>query len=142
MLQNGRADDFVIATREVHTVREFGELAFRHVGLDWTEYVEIDPRYYRLAEVDHLQGYPSKLLRELGWALQTTFHDLVQRMVEADAEWLSRRSARRVPRCATRTGPPRTETRSPDPLVIVGRCGRPSSRCAAAPLARSLRPCG
>jgi GDPmannose 4,6-dehydratase len=89
ILQHERPDDFVIATGEAHTVREFAELAFQHVGLDWTDYVEIDPRYYRPAEVDHLQGDPSKARRELGWAPRTTFRDLVRLMVDADAQLLA-----------------------------------------------------
>jgi GDPmannose 4,6-dehydratase len=79
----------VIATGESHTVREFCELAFRHAGLgDWEDYVEVDPRYYRPAEVEHLLGDPSKAERELGWKPSTTFEDLARLMVDADIKLL------------------------------------------------------
>jgi GDPmannose 4,6-dehydratase len=84
MLQHSNPEDFVIATGETHSVREFLEVAFRHVGLDWQKYVEIDPRYYRPTEVDLLQGDPSKALRELGWKPKTTFEQLARIMVDAD----------------------------------------------------------
>jgi GDPmannose 4,6-dehydratase len=88
MLQQDQADDYVIATNETHSVREFLELAFRQVNLDWRKYVEIDPRYYRPAEVDGLIGDFSKAKRLLGWEPKTTFGDLVQLMVEADIQLL------------------------------------------------------
>jgi GDPmannose 4,6-dehydratase len=66
MLQQDNPDDYVVATGESHTVREFAELAFEHAGLDWAEYVEVDPGYYRPSEVDHLRGDPSKAARALG----------------------------------------------------------------------------
>jgi GDPmannose 4,6-dehydratase len=84
MLQQDQAEDFVIATGEVHSVREFVEEAFSHVGLDWRDYVEIDPKYYRPAEVDVLVGDASKALRQLGWSPQTRFKELVRMMVDAD----------------------------------------------------------
>jgi GDPmannose 4,6-dehydratase len=89
MLQHDRPDDFVIATGESHTVREFAELAFGRVGLDWREHVEVDPRYYRPAEVDFLMGDASKARRVLGWRPRTSFADLVAIMVDADIELLS-----------------------------------------------------
>ena len=84
MLQATEPDDFVIATGEAHTVREFCELAFSHVGLDWEQYVKVDPRYFRPAEVDYLLGDPSKAERVLGWKPQLTFPELVRLMVDED----------------------------------------------------------
>ncbi len=84
MLQQDEPEDFVIATGETHSVREFVSEAFAHAGLDWEEYVKTDPRYYRPAEVDLLIGDASKARKILGWQPQTTFHDLVGLMVDAD----------------------------------------------------------
>lgn len=84
MLQQDEPDDYVIATGESHTVREFCEAAFGRVGLDYEKYVEIDPRYYRPSEVDYLLGDPSKARTQLGWEPKTTFTDLVNLMVDAD----------------------------------------------------------
>lgn len=88
MLQQPEADDYVIATGETHSVREFLEEAFGHVGLDWKKHVEIDPAYYRPAEVDLLIGDYSKARKKLGWTPKTTFKDLVKLMVDADVERL------------------------------------------------------
>jgi len=88
MLQQQEPDDYVIATGESHTVREFLELAFGRVGLDWEEFVEIDPRYYRPSEVDHLRGDASKAARVLGWRPTTRFPELVALMVDADIKLL------------------------------------------------------
>ncbi|GIJ27856.1 GDP-mannose 4,6-dehydratase [Micromonospora qiuiae] len=87
-LQQDRPDDYVVATGEGHTVREFVEAAFAHVGLDWREYVMIDPRYFRPAEVDALIGDYTKARRTLGWAPKTLFGDLVRIMVDADRQLL------------------------------------------------------
>ncbi len=84
MLQEEEPDDFVIATGETHTVREFLELAFGHVGLDWQEYASIDPRFFRPAEVHLLHGDASKARERLGWEPATSFEDLVPLLVEAD----------------------------------------------------------
>jgi GDPmannose 4,6-dehydratase len=84
MLQAEHADDYVIATGEAHSVREFCEVAFAHVGLNWEDHVRIDPRYYRPAEVDHLLGDPTKARRELGWSPKVSFPQLVTMMVDAD----------------------------------------------------------
>jgi len=84
MLQQDAPDDYVIGTGEAHTVREFVELAFGAVDLDWKEYVEIDPRYFRPAEVDYLLADASKANRILGWEPTVTFEKLVHLMVEAD----------------------------------------------------------
>jgi GDPmannose 4,6-dehydratase len=108
MLQQPQADDYLLATGETHTVREFTELAFRHLGveLEWTGkaekekglskrdgtvLVEVDPRYYRPTEVELLIGNPAKAERELGWKAKTTFQDLVRVMVTADFEKVKRR---------------------------------------------------
>jgi GDPmannose 4,6-dehydratase len=88
MLQQDKPDDYVIATNETHSVREFLDLAFSHVNLDWKKHVEIDPRYYRPAEVDLLIGDFSKARRLLGWAPKTRFPDLVKLMVDADLQLL------------------------------------------------------
>ena len=84
MLQQDEPDDYVIATGESHTVGEFVELAFEHAGLDWKRHVEIDPRYFRPAEVDSLCGDPSKAREKLGWKARTSFEDLVTLMVDGD----------------------------------------------------------
>jgi GDPmannose 4,6-dehydratase len=90
MLQQEKGDDYVIATNETHSVREFLQVAFGHVGLDWQRHVEIDPRYYRPAEVDLLIGDYSKAKKQLGWQPKTRFVDLVKLMVDADMELLRR----------------------------------------------------
>ncbi len=84
MLQQDKADDFVIATGESHTVRDFLDEAFGYRDLDWHEYVEIDPRYFRPSEVDDLRGDMSKAKRLLGWEPKVKFRDLVRMMVDAD----------------------------------------------------------
>jgi GDPmannose 4,6-dehydratase len=84
MLQQERPDDYVIATGETHSVREFLQEAFSHVGLAWEDHVVIDPKYYRPAEVDLLVGDGSKARTTLGWEPTTHFKDLVRLMVDAD----------------------------------------------------------
>jgi GDPmannose 4,6-dehydratase len=88
ILQQEKPDDYVIATNETHSVREFLELAFAHAGLDYKKHVEIDPRYYRPAEVDVLIGDYSKAKKKLGWEPKTKFIELVKLMVDADIELL------------------------------------------------------
>jgi GDPmannose 4,6-dehydratase len=88
MLQQDEPDDYVIATGETHSVREFLEVAFQHVGLDWQKYVEFDARYLRPAEVDLLIGDPSKAKQKLGWVPRTKFVDLVKLMVDEDVRRL------------------------------------------------------
>jgi GDPmannose 4,6-dehydratase len=90
MLQQEKPDDYVVATNETHSVREFLQTAFGCVDLDWKDHVEIDPRYYRPAEVDLLIGDYSKAKSQLGWEPRTRFADLVKLMVEADIELLRR----------------------------------------------------
>jgi GDPmannose 4,6-dehydratase len=84
MMQLDSPDDFVIATGETHSVREFLESAFQYAGLDPEKYVEIDPRYFRPTEVNYLQGDASKAERILGWRPKVKFHELVRLMVDAD----------------------------------------------------------
>jgi GDPmannose 4,6-dehydratase len=90
MLQQDEPDDYVIATGETHSVREFLDEAFGHLDLDWKQFVEIDPRYFRPAEVDLLIGDASKARRKLGWEPKITFKELVRTMVDADLADLKR----------------------------------------------------
>jgi len=84
MMQHSKADDWVLATGETHTVQEFVELAFKEVDLNWKDYVTTDKKYYRPNEVEHLLGDPSKAIKELGWQNKTSFQNLVKKMVESD----------------------------------------------------------
>jgi GDPmannose 4,6-dehydratase len=86
ILQQEQPSDYVIATGETHSVREFCEEAFGCVGLDWKDFVKVDPKYFRPAEVDVLLGDASKARRELGWKPRVTFKELAKLMVEADLE--------------------------------------------------------
>lgn len=88
MLQHEDADDFVVGTGEAHSVREFLDEAFGYVGLDWQEYVRIDPRYFRPTEVDYLLADAAKARDILGWEPRVFFKDLVRVMVDADMELL------------------------------------------------------
>jgi GDPmannose 4,6-dehydratase len=88
MLRRDVPDDYVVATGECHSVREFADLAFGHVGLDYREYVRIDPEFYRPAEIHLLQGDASKAKEELGWRHRTQFQDLVREMVDEDCRAL------------------------------------------------------
>jgi GDPmannose 4,6-dehydratase len=88
MLQQPEADDYVIATGETHSVREFVELAFSHAGLDYKNYVATDPTLFRPAEVNLLLGDATKARTKLGWTPRTTFEALVREMVEADCRTL------------------------------------------------------
>lgn len=90
MLQQEQAEDFVIGTGETHSVREFCELAFGHVGLDYRDFVVQDERFYRPAEVDLLVADPSKAHAKLGWEPSVSFPELVKMMVDADLERLKR----------------------------------------------------
>jgi GDPmannose 4,6-dehydratase len=86
MLQQDEPEDFVIATGETHSVREFLEVAFGYVGLDYSDYVEIDPRYFRPTEVDLLLGDADKARRQLGWEPKVSFSELARMMVDVDLE--------------------------------------------------------
>jgi GDPmannose 4,6-dehydratase len=90
MMQADEPDDYVIATGETHSVREFLEEAFGYLGLDWEKYVEIDPRYFRPAEVDLLLGDPTKARTILGWEPKVSFKELVKIMVESDLKLAER----------------------------------------------------
>jgi GDPmannose 4,6-dehydratase len=98
MVQHDEPDDFVLATNETHSVREFMEVAFAHAGLDWEEHVEIDPKYFRPSEVDVLLGDYSKAKEKLGWEPTITFEGLVQMMVDADVKAVEDELAGRVTR--------------------------------------------
>jgi GDPmannose 4,6-dehydratase len=98
MLQQDQPDDYVIATGETHSVKEFCEEAFGHAGLDWHHYVEIDERYFRPAEVDLLVGDGSKAKKVLGWEPKTKFKELAHLMVDADIERLENKLAGKVNR--------------------------------------------
>jgi GDPmannose 4,6-dehydratase len=93
MLQQDTPDDYVIATNETHSIREFLDVAFERAGLDWKKHVEIDPRYFRPAEVELLIGDYSKAKQKLGWEPKTRFADLARLMVDADIELLRRHRA-------------------------------------------------
>jgi GDPmannose 4,6-dehydratase len=84
MLQQDAPDNYVVATNETHSVKEFVELAFDHIGLNWEKYVVIDERFYRPAEVHLLQGDYGKAAKQLDWSPVMKFKDLVATMVEAD----------------------------------------------------------
>jgi GDPmannose 4,6-dehydratase len=86
MLQHPAPEDFVIATGKTHSVKDVVETAFAAVDLDWREYVEIDPRFLRPAEVDHLLGNAAKAREKLGWEPQVGFHELIRMMVKADLQ--------------------------------------------------------
>ncbi|HYT74856.1 MAG TPA: GDP-mannose 4,6-dehydratase [Vicinamibacterales bacterium] len=96
MLQQDQADDFVVATGESHSVRQLVEVAFGHVGLDWQKYVQLDPKFLRPAEVDHLVGDSSKARKTLGWTPAVDFKGLVTMMVDADLARHSRTPRRSI----------------------------------------------
>jgi GDPmannose 4,6-dehydratase len=98
MLQQEKPDDYVIATGESYSVRDCLDVAFGALGLDWREYVELDPRYLRPTEVDHLRGDFSKAREKLGWTPKVTFKQLITQMVEADEDDVRSSLAGRAPR--------------------------------------------
>ncbi|HIA04954.1 MAG TPA: GDP-mannose 4,6-dehydratase [Myxococcales bacterium] len=95
MLQQDEPEDFVVATGETHSVREFVEASFAHLDLDWEKYVEIDSRYYRPTEVDLLIGDPTKIREKIGWEPKVGFDELVKIMVNSDFEQLKRHGGTR-----------------------------------------------
>jgi len=95
MLQQPEPDDYVIATGETHSVKEFLEIAFDRAKLDWEKFVEIDPKFYRPAEVDRLVGNPDKARKKLKWSPKTKFVDLVGLMVDADMQLLEKQSGKK-----------------------------------------------
>jgi GDPmannose 4,6-dehydratase len=98
MLQHDEADDFVLASGETHSVREFLEIAFNYAGVDWQEHVEIDPKYFRPSEVDVLLGDPSKAREKLGWTPTVGFEELARMMVDSDIKQVEDDLAGRVTR--------------------------------------------
>jgi GDPmannose 4,6-dehydratase len=92
MLQQDKADDYVIATNETHSIREFLDIAFNYVNLKWSDYVEFDPRYLRPAEVELLIGDSTKAKQQLGWEPSVTFEGLVKLMVDSDIKALENQS--------------------------------------------------
>jgi GDPmannose 4,6-dehydratase len=88
MLQQDQPDDYVVGTGETHSVRELCQIAFDHLGLDYQEYVKVDPRFFRPAEVDQLVSDPGKARRMLGWQPKVSFRELVEMMVDADLKRL------------------------------------------------------
>jgi GDPmannose 4,6-dehydratase len=84
MLQADKPDDYVVATNETHSVKEFCQIAFEHVGLDWEKYVEVSEKYFRPAEVDLLIGDPAHAKKVLNWQPKVSFEELVKMMVDAD----------------------------------------------------------
>jgi GDPmannose 4,6-dehydratase len=98
MLQHDEPDDFVVATGETHSVREFLEVAFAHAGLGWEDHVEIDPKYFRPSEVDVLLGDASKAREKLGWTATVGFEELTRLMVDADVKAIEDELAGRVTR--------------------------------------------
>jgi GDPmannose 4,6-dehydratase len=98
MLQHDTPDDYVIATGESHSVRDCLDVAFGTLGLNWQQYVELDPRYLRPTEVDHLHGDASKAREKLGWKPRVGFRELIEMMVRADEEDVRSALAGRAPR--------------------------------------------
>ena len=97
ILQQDKPDDYILATGETHSVKEFLEEAFRHADLDWKDHVKHDPRYLRPAEVDLLVGDAGKARKKLGWEPKTRFKDLVRLMVDADRQVLEAELAGKIP---------------------------------------------
>ena len=90
MLQQEEADDFVIATGQTRTIREFCQVAFAHADLDWEQYVVVDERFFRPAEVNILLGDPARAREKLGWELETSFDEMVRLMVDRDLELIAK----------------------------------------------------
>jgi GDPmannose 4,6-dehydratase len=95
MLQQKEPDDYVIATCESHSVTELVQTAFRCVGLDWKDYMSIDRRLYRPAEIYELRGDPAKAKNKLGWEPSVTFEHLIKMMVNSEIESLTQHSSRK-----------------------------------------------
>lgn len=93
MLQQDAPEDFVIASGETHSVKEFAQEAFGYLDLDWSDYVVVDPKFYRPAEVHQLLGNPDKARRKLGWEPEVSFRQLVRMMVDADMQSLGEKAA-------------------------------------------------
>jgi GDPmannose 4,6-dehydratase len=91
IMQQEEPDDYIIATGVSHSVKEFAEVAFAHVDLNWEDYVVVDPSLFRPAETDYLLGDPTKAKRKLGWEPEVSFEELVAMMVDADIELLKKK---------------------------------------------------
>ena len=94
MLQHDTPDDFVLATGETQTIRQFLDYTFQYLGIDWNKHVEIDPRYFRPTEVNMLLGDPSKAKKELGWEAKTSCKELAELMVDHDLELAEQEAAK------------------------------------------------
>jgi GDPmannose 4,6-dehydratase len=105
MLQQDKPDDYVIATGETHSVGQFLEEAFSYAGLDWRKHVEIDPKYYRPAEIDLLVGDAGKAKKKLGWEAKTKFKSLVRLMMEADVCLAQKQASANQVRLSRTTSP-------------------------------------
>ena len=92
MLQQSRADDYVLATGESHTIRELLQVAFNHVGLNWQDHVKIDKRFHRPADAHELLGNPEKAVSGMNWTRSVTFEQLVKLMVDEDLKAVQRSS--------------------------------------------------
>jgi GDPmannose 4,6-dehydratase len=90
MLQQDTPEDYVVATGRCYTVREFLDIAFKQVKLDYRDYLEVDENLYRPSEVNILQGDASKAHKKLGWYPETQFEQIIEEMIKADLEWYSR----------------------------------------------------
>src|SRR5437879_5368146 len=126
MLRQEQPDDYVVATGEAHSVRDFVVAAFGHAGLDWQSHVEIDPRYYRPAEVDFLVGDAEKAKTKLGWVPKTTFGELVHLMVDADVARLGSRKEKSMRWASKR-------------VASAWRSSSPLARCAHTPSSHRFR---
>ena len=145
MLQQDEPDDYVIATGEMHSVREFLDEAGQCLGMDWKDVVEIDPKYYRPAEVDALCGDASKAREKLGWEPTVTFKELVRIMVESDVKALEDRLAGRGVRVGRELSPTHSSGTA-RPSSVTGGAGLPRPRgrratsTSSAPTRRSSAP--
>jgi GDPmannose 4,6-dehydratase len=92
MLQQKEAEDYVIGTGVAHSVKDLIQIAFDRLGLEWKEYLKIDPKLFRPAEVDHLLGDPAKSKARLGWQPKTTFKELIEMMVDCDLRLIQRKT--------------------------------------------------
>ena len=91
ILQQAQPDDYVLATGHTHSVKQFAELAFGYLGLDYRDFIVVDPAYMRPAEVELLVGDPSKAKQKLSWETQTTFEELVCLMVDAEMRFIEKK---------------------------------------------------
>ena len=97
MMQQDEPDDYVLATGESHSIRDFLEIAFDEIGIsDWEQYVGQDPKFFRPAEVDVLRGDATKAYEKLGWKPKTSFEELVRKMVRSDIGWIQRKLGGRL----------------------------------------------